>query len=118
MPAVGQGALALETRSDDLATRGTVGPLDHLASHQAVLAERTMLAALQGGCRAPIAAWGRVENNRLKLTGRVLSHDGAHRIDATLATLNPEAVQLGLQVAEELLSQGAAELIRTSREEW
>ena len=56
LPAVGQGALALETRGDDRATRQLVAGLDHPPTHAAVLAERAMLAALQGGCLAPIAA--------------------------------------------------------------
>ena len=57
LPAVGQGALGLETRSDDRPTRDIVRPLDDAATHAAVLAERAMLAALRGGCLAPIAAW-------------------------------------------------------------
>ena len=61
LPAVGQGALALETRGDDRATRQRVAGLDHPPTHVAVLAERAMLAALQGGCLAPIAALGCVE---------------------------------------------------------
>ncbi len=61
LPAVGQGALGLETRSDDRATRDIIQPLDDPASHAAVLAERAMLAALRGGCLAPIAAWARLE---------------------------------------------------------
>lgn len=117
MPAVGQGALGLETRGDDQAARRSVGPLDHPPTHQAVVAERAMLAALQGGCLAPIAAWGRIEDDRLKFTGRVLSPDGSRKLEATLTAAEAEAVELGLRVAEQLLAQGAAKLIRASRGE-
>ena len=64
LPAVGQGALALEVRSDDRRTRQLVQSLDHAASHAAVAAERAMLAALRGGCLAPVAAWGRLDQDR------------------------------------------------------
>ncbi len=115
LPAVGQGALGLETREDDPTTRETLAPLNHTATHRAVLAERAMLAALQGGCRAPIAAWARTEDDRLTLTGRVLSSDGTQKIESTLLGNPAEPVQIGLQVADELLAQGAARLVRASR---
>ena len=75
LPAVGQGALALETRGDDTATR-RIAAADHPSTHAAVLAERAMLARLQGGCLAPVAGLGLVEEGRLTLIGRVLSQDG------------------------------------------
>jgi len=74
-----------------------------------------MLAALKGGCLAPIAAWGRVEDDTLKLTGRVLDRRGREKLETTLEALLAEATDLGRQVAEELLSQGAAALIEESR---
>ena len=115
LPAVGQGALGLETRRDDHSTRSALAVLDHAPSHAAVLAERTMLAELQGGCLAPVAAWGRIEGRQLTLTGRVLALDGRERIE-TVRTGNPDdAEMLGRQVAEKLIARGAAELIRASR---
>jgi hydroxymethylbilane synthase len=115
LPAVGQGALALEIRRNDQATREAVAPLDHPPTHNAVDAERAMLAALKGGCLAPIAAWGRMEGNRLTLTGRVLSPDGAKKLEVTLDADNEESADLGRRVAEQLLGQGAAELIQLAR---
>jgi len=115
LPAVGQGALGLETRSDDSTTRRHVEPLNHPATHRAITAERAMLAALEGGCLAPIAAWGRLENDRLTLTGRVLGPDGAEKVEAELAAAPAEAACLGRQVAEKLSRQGAATLIQQSR---
>jgi hydroxymethylbilane synthase len=128
LPAVGQGALGLETRGDDDATRRALAALDHPPTHHAVLAERAMLAALHGGCLAPIAAWGRVENGRLALTGRVLSPDGRRKIEAVGETparsasegkqsdaVLQDSVDLGRRVAEKLLQQGAADLIDLGR---
>jgi hydroxymethylbilane synthase len=116
LPAVGQGALGLETRGDDQPARRAVAPLDHAATHQAVLAERAMLDALQGGCLAPIAAYARIEGDRLRLAGRVLAVDGTRMVEADEAAPADDAVQLGRRVAEALLAQGAAELIATARE--
>ena len=76
LPAAGQGALGLETRDEDASARRIVAPLDHPPTHAAVRAERALLAALEGGCLAPVAALGRVEGERLTLTGRVIGHDG------------------------------------------
>ena len=115
LSAVGQGALGLETR-DAGPVRQLVRALNHAESEAAVLAEREMLSALQGGCLAPIAAWGRIEDRQLALTGRVLSPDGRKRIEATLAADASQAVELGRRVAEALLAQGAEELVRMARQ--
>ena len=115
LPAIGQGALGLETRADDKATRDIVMKLDHPATHAAVLAERTLLATLHGGCLAPIGAWGRMEGDELRLDAVVLDHEGTRRLLAGDAASAEEAAQLGRRVAENLLAQGAAELIADSR---
>ncbi len=115
LPAVGQGALGLEARHDDGKTRDALAALDHPPTHHAVLAERAMLAALHGGCLAPIAAWGRVEGGRLRLTGRVLSPDGRQKIEAVGDADLQDSIELGRRVAEKLLLQGAAELIDLAR---
>ncbi len=115
LPAVGQGALGLETRTDDEATRTALLPLDHHESHAAVLAERAMLAELHGGCLAPIAAWGRLEADHLVLTGRVLSADGAEQIETIERGDCGEAASLGQRVAARLLAQGADKLISALR---
>jgi hydroxymethylbilane synthase len=81
-----------------------------------VLAERAMLAALRGGCLAPIAALGCVAGEQLTLTGRVISHDGARLLEARQTAARPEAEILGWHVAEALLAQGAGDLIRAARE--
>ncbi|MEN6497564.1 MAG: hydroxymethylbilane synthase [Thermoguttaceae bacterium] len=116
LPAVGQGALGLETRADDHRTREAVAQLDHPATHAAVLAERAMLATLQGGCLAPIAAWGRIDGGRLVLTGRALARDGSQKLEATDDAEPADAVQLGIRLAQSLIAAGATELIHAARE--
>jgi hydroxymethylbilane synthase len=115
LPAVGQGALGLETRKDDAVARSLAEPLNDPHTFSAVLAERTMLHALRGGCLAPVAALGEADAAVLKLAAVVLSGDGQRRISADAAGRPEDAARIGEQVAEELLVQGAAELIASSR---
>ena len=116
LPAIGQGALGLETRRDDRTTRDVLEKLNHPATHAAVLAERALLATLEGGCLAPIAAWGRVDGGRLTLTGRVISPDGSKQLEHTLDDDPGQAEELGRRVGDVLAGQGAADLIRQSRD--
>ncbi len=115
LPAVGQGALGIEARTDDSTTRQLLAPLDHDHAHQSVIAERSLLLALRGGCLAPVGAYGRVENGRLLLEAVVLSGDGAKRITASGDDAPAEAAALGERVADSLISQGATELIAATR---
>jgi len=115
LPAVGQGALGIEVRADDAATREALTCLDHPPTHAAVRAERAMLAALHGGCMAPIAAWGRIEGEQLVLTGRVLDPAGTRRIESVQAGPADGAESLGRSVARLLLEQGAAAMIAEVR---
>jgi hydroxymethylbilane synthase len=116
LPAVGQGALGLETRSEDRPAREIAARLDYPPTHAAVLAERAMLSALEGGCLAPIAAWGRVESDVLTLTGRVLSPDGFRKIEAELTGDPAHPAELGRRVAEGLRAQGAEAMVRAARD--
>jgi hydroxymethylbilane synthase len=115
LPAVGQGALGLETRSDDHPTRKLLQSLDHPPTHASVLAERAMLARLRGGCLAPVAALGQSDGESLELKGRVLCPDGSQRIEARRTGPTADAVKLGNELADELLAQGAADLIQKAR---
>jgi hydroxymethylbilane synthase len=116
LPAIGQGALGLQTRDDDGPTRAVVKRLDDPITHASILAERAMLAALRGGCLAPVGAWGRAEDDgRLRLTAAVLSHDGKERIIAEATGDLTNSTDLGHRVADELLAKGAATLIEASR---
>jgi hydroxymethylbilane synthase len=115
LPAVGQGALGIEARSEDNGTLAILAGLNHPASRAAVVAERTMLATLEAGCLAPVGVWARLENDLLVLDSVVLAGDGSRRIAASVAGPPDEAQELGRRAAGELLAQGAAELIAASR---
>lgn len=103
LPAVGQGALGWEIRTEDQQTAKFLQPLNDKPTLAAVLAERAMLREMQGGCSAPIAAFGTVKEHLLTLHGRMLSLDGKRMFEATQSVLfsdNPE--RLGIAVAKEL----------------
>ncbi|MBL9093688.1 MAG: hydroxymethylbilane synthase [Planctomycetaceae bacterium] len=116
LPAIGQGALGLEARADDETTLSALARLDDEATHSAVVAERSLLHHLRGGCLAPVGGWGRFEDDRLlHLSGVVLKSDGTARLFAHHSGAADDAEDLGRTVAEELLEQGAAALISASR---
>jgi len=103
MPAIGQGALGWEIRSDDRQTAKLLQPLTDESTLAAILAERAMLRELQGGCSAPIAALGTVEKSMLTLHGRILSLDGHQMFDVMQsAPLSDDPELLGVGVAHEL----------------
>ena len=113
LPAVGQGALGIECRADDAATLALLRPLDHPPTHRAVLAERRVLADLEGGCMMPLAAYGEEVGSSLTLTAYVLDPGGREKITATRtgpSTVDPDA--LGRDVAAELRERGADRLLR------
>jgi hydroxymethylbilane synthase len=112
LPAVGQGALGIECRVDDPATLGLLGALDDPATHRAVVAERRLLAELEGGCMIPLAAFARVENGQLALNAFVLDPDGRERIEASSTGPIEDPDELGRKVAEILRGQGADRLLR------
>ncbi|HEX6122388.1 MAG TPA: hydroxymethylbilane synthase [Ktedonobacterales bacterium] len=114
VPAVGQGALAVEVRAHDLRARRLVRQLDSPATRQAITAERTVLATLGGGCQVPLGAHAIVspDGQALRLLAVVASPDGRRyaRVERSGPLRRP--VALGRQVARELLRQGAAEILR------
>lgn len=116
LPAVGQGALGLETRQDDSATRERIACLNDPDTHQSVLAERMLLASLHGGCLAPIGAWGRVEEGQLLLDATVLDPQGTTRLTAHVVGPPEQALELGQQAARQLLDQGGGDLIAAVRD--
>jgi hydroxymethylbilane synthase len=116
LPAVGQGALGIEARSGDQQTTNALRSLNDPSSRAAVLAERALLHALRGGCLAPIGALAVVDDaGSLQLQAAVLSPDGAERITAAGHATPSKGLELGEQVARELLATGAANLIDMSR---
>ena len=111
LPAIGQGALTLEARADDAEVIEMASALDHCDTHLATAAERTFLARLGGGCRLPLAALGVVEGDSLRLRGLIADREGRRLLRSEAAGLASDAEALGAALAEQLLAQGAAELI-------
>jgi hydroxymethylbilane synthase len=111
LPAVGQGALGIETRADDDATIDVVRTLDHKFTRLACLAERAFLRSLGGGCLLPIAAHATVREKRVKLDGLVTDTEGKQVVRARLAGGFDEAEDLGRRLGERLLERGARELL-------
>jgi hydroxymethylbilane synthase len=107
LPAIGQGALGIEARSDDDAVRRLLQRFDDGETKTAVAAERALLHRLEGGCQVPIAAHATLQGDTLTLDGLVASVDGRrmvrHRIHGSAA----DASQLGTKLAEQLLADGA-----------
>jgi hydroxymethylbilane synthase len=112
LPAVAQGALALEARADDAATLARLAALDHAETRQRVEAERGLLRRLEGGCQVPIAAHATVKEGRVTLRALVASLDGARVVRAERSGPGGEARALGEALGEELLGKGAAEILR------
>ena len=111
LPAVGQGALCIESRTHDSRTSQIVTSLDHAATHLAVMAERAFLNRLEGGCQVPIAAYATLENEQLELNGLVSEVDGSIFIQEAAKGPCDEAVSLGVKLAETLISRGAGEIL-------
>lgn len=115
LPAVGQGALAVEARADDEFALELVSSLDHPETRAAVSAERAFLEALGGGCRVAIGAYGRVEDGRLVLDGLVAHPNGLHVLRGRIEGPPDEAKELGRRLAEQLLAQGARALLKEQK---
>jgi hydroxymethylbilane synthase len=113
MPAPGQGALGLEVRADDRRARGALAPLGDPASAYRVAAERGLLASLEGGCQAPVAAYcgNRERGAGSRLFGRVTAQDGSVQITASAEIDEREPAAAGARVADLLRTQGASRLL-------
>ncbi|MGH9873075.1 MAG: hydroxymethylbilane synthase [Pyrinomonadaceae bacterium] len=111
LPAVGQGALGIETRADDETTIAAVSKLDHKFTRLACTAERAFLRSLGGGCQLPIAAHAVVREKRIRLAGLVAHPKGSRIIRDRISGGLDEAEQIGTQLGERLLKQGANELL-------
>ena len=116
LPAPGQGALALETRTeDDLTVEVAYAIHDH-ATDDRITAEREFLAGLGAGCMAPVGAHAVIKNGLLTLEGWVGALDGTQVIRATSQGDVAECADIGAELAADMLKQGAAELIEAARE--
>lgn len=124
-PAVAQGALVVQVRAADQRLHDILAPLDHMPTHAAVMAERSCLAGLAGGCLAPIGAWARIQDDGFMTLGACVLEDEEGRVrrivaerqaDARITQVSSAALQhLGTDVAAGLLAAGAAEMLARMR---
>jgi hydroxymethylbilane synthase len=111
MPAVGQGAIAVECRLKDTETADILAPLDDAETRTAIIAERALLAALHGGCQVPLGAWARVERGELVLEACVCSVDGVQYVKQRATAPPDQAAQLGEHMARLLIEAGAQSIL-------
>jgi hydroxymethylbilane synthase len=111
MPAVGQGALGVECRASDAETSAALAKLDDAETRAAIIAERTLLSVLQGGCQVPLGAWARMERDELILEACVCSIDGAQYIKQREVAPPGEARALGERMAQRLIDAGAQDIL-------
>ena len=115
LPAVGQGALGIETRADDREVAGLVAALDDAEARACVTAERALLRELEGGCQVPLGAYARRQGGELLLEARVYSPDGAQCVrgeDRGPASPLSAAEELGTRLARQLIANGADRILR------
>ncbi len=115
LPAVGQGAIAVEARLNDKELAELLAQINHVPTWQSVTAERAFLEALGGGCRAPIAALGTAKNGKLVLEGMVADVKSRKIIRASMADSDLSPEELGVRLAQKLLAEGAEEFIAEVR---
>ncbi len=113
LPAVGQGAMAVQVREDDTEAIALVSAVDHGPTRAEVTAERAFLRALGGGCQVPFACLGQVRNGRLAVHGLVASYDGSRLVRAQAEGDPKDAQALGQALAEEVLRRGGTEIIQS-----
>lgn len=111
LPAIGQGALGLESRLDDDRINALIDFFNHPATACAVIAERAVLATLEGGCQVPIAAFGEVKDGQLTLTALVADVEGKTLLKRSATVTTDQAYAAGVTLAKELLAEGAAAIL-------
>ncbi|HXR33211.1 MAG TPA: hydroxymethylbilane synthase [Verrucomicrobiae bacterium] len=107
LPAVGQGAIAIQSRVKDTEAADILGRLDDAETRTAVIAERALLAALQGGCQVPLGAWARIERGELVMDAVVCSVNGVQYVRQRATAPPDQAAQLGEHMAKLLVEGGA-----------
>ena len=111
LPAIGQGAVGIECRRDDEFTNNLLKSLDHYETSVCVRAERAFLKKLEGGCQVPIAAYAQLKDGEIVIEGLVGSIDGKILLKDNLLGSPENAESLGTELAENLLSKGAKEIL-------
>ncbi len=111
LPAVGQGAIAVECRLKDTEAADLVGGLDDAESRTAIIAERSLLSALHGGCQVPLGAWARIDRGELVMEACVCSIDGVQYIKQRATAAPAQAAELGGHMATLLMEAGAQSIL-------
>lgn len=111
VPAVSQGAIAIETRLDDPEVEFLMQQVNHTDTWNAITAERAFLAHLEGGCQVPLGCYTKVEKGQLTMYGFVASLDGTHFINETISGEINKGAELGVEMAEKMLGRGALEIL-------
>ncbi len=111
MPAVGQGAIAVECRLKDTEAGDLLAQLDDPETRTAIIAERALLAALHGGCQVPLGAWARIERGELVMDACVCSVDGSQYVKQRAVAPPDQAAQLGEHMGRLLIEAGAQSIL-------
>lgn len=111
LPAVGQGAIAIESRVKDQEATEILGKLDDGETRTTIIAERALLAELQGGCQVPLGAWARMERGELVMEAVVCSVDGTQYVRQKATVPPDKAAELGQHMARLLIEGGARNIL-------
>jgi hydroxymethylbilane synthase len=115
LPAVGQGAVAVEASADDTDSASVAASLDHRETRVCIEAERAFLRRLEGGCQVPIGALAQIDGENVSLEGMVASLDGTTVCRESISGPTDDASAMGIDLAERLIANGALELLEKSR---
>ena len=113
LPAIGQGAIGIECRSDDTAILDLIASLDDSETHWRIKSERALNRRLGGGCQVPIAGYSEITGDSLHIRGLIGYPDGSEILRSEAMGKVSEAETLGINVAEDLLAQGAGRILKT-----
>jgi len=113
LPSVGQGAVGIECRQGDSRIEALIAPLNHPDTHCRLTAERAMNQRLNGGCQVPIAGFALLEGNEIYLRGLVGQPDGSEVIRGEIRGPREQAAELGVKLAEQLLAEGAEDILKS-----
>lgn len=109
LPAVGQGAIVIETRENDARTLELLAAIDHADTATALAAERAFLAVLDGSCRTPIAGYAKMNGDKMEFRGLILKPDGSQWFETTRSGARSDAAALGADAGRELKGRGGAD---------
>jgi hydroxymethylbilane synthase len=112
LPAMGQGAVGIETRKNDVDNQILLADIDHEETHYALDAERALVSQLEGGCNVPIGSFATVDGDKITLTGLVASLDGKTMYKKELTDLKTNAIALGRKLGDELIELGADRIMQ------